>query len=119
MSEYDLAAAGRHAAATGFAAFEGAKPGRSTDLRGVVGDDDGAAAARWGDASGATSAADCLDRAPPGTCCWSQRVWGGAGRDGRGGGGGARPQAPAAAAAALSMNAAPRQQRLGLTGTTP
>ena len=25
-------------AATGFAAFEGAKPGRSTDLRGVVGD---------------------------------------------------------------------------------
>ena len=40
-------------AATGFAAFEGAKPGRSTDSRGVVGD----AGARWGDASGVVAGA--------------------------------------------------------------
>ena len=65
-------------AATGFAAFEGAKPGRSTDLRGVVGDGDGGGAA----AAGATRAASprargpSRDRAPPGTCCWSQRAWG-------------------------------------------
>ena len=40
-------------AATGFAALEGAKPGRSTDSRGVVGD----AGARWGDASGVVDGA--------------------------------------------------------------
>lgn len=49
-------------AATGFAALEGAKPGRSTDARGVVGD--GGAAGVVGDASGVVAGRRAGDRLP-------------------------------------------------------
>ena len=111
-------------AATGFAAFEGAKPGRSTDLRGVVGDDGGGgAAARWGDASGVVAGARTVSGS--GTAgnllLEPTRLGGVAGEIGEGGGGGASTTSPGGAAAGGAfINAARRaSSALAFTGTTP
>ena len=124
-------------AATGFAAFEGAKPGRSTDLRGVVGDDGGAAAARWGDASGVVDGARTVSGSGtagnlPGDLLRARAgalggVAGEAAGDakratvGEGGGGGASTTSPGGAAAGGAfINAARRaSSALAFTGTTP
>ena len=102
-------------AATGFAAFEGAKPGRSTDLRGVVGDGGGGGAAtRWGDASGVVAGARTVSGS--GTAgnllLEPTRLGGVAGEIGEGGGGGASTTSPGGAAAgAAFVNAARRASR--------
>ena len=135
-------------AATGFAAFEGAKPGRSTDLRGVVGDDDGGGAAtRWGDASGVVDGARTVSgsgtagnlpgdllRARAGAlggvageaagdakrATVGEGAWAGAAL-GEGGGGGASTTSPGGAAAGAAAASAARRasSALAFTGTTP
>ena len=97
----------------GFAAFEGAKPGRSTDLRGVVGDGGGGAVARL--ATRAASGAGARTVSGSGTAgnllLEPTRLGGVAGEIGEGGGGGAADHEPRRRAAGGALITPPPRQR--------